>query len=377
MKVELINNIEDFKDLKAQWEELLSTSSAKSIFLSWEWLYHWWTNFGTGRELYILLVKDSINDVLIGIVPLFKESVRVVGVAKIDTLRFLGADEGASDFLDFICQPGYEEKFLWAVHDFLKTHKGEWDLIEFSEVDGDSHAISRLKAAVLSEFWLLETRSQTCPYLKLPQSFGQLGYEVSTKLLKNLRWAEKQLMIKMGAVFSVNDEQSSIEEKIDTLFKLHKTRFSHKENNVSSFAGDRIKKFHLAVAESFDKAGRLRFYSIKIGNETIACLYAFRYKDRVFYYQTGYNPEFGKYSVGTVVLSFAIKSAIEEGASEFHFLRGEEPYKVRWTKEKKLTKRLCVLKKDIPGSLFFTLLRARYALSAFKNQIFRHQKDES
>ena len=63
-----------------------------------------------------------------------------------------------------------------------------------------------------------------------------------------------------------------------------------------------------------------------------AVLYCFAFRDRTCYYQGGFEPTLGKLSLGTVLTSHAIRAAVDEGRSEFDFLRGEEPYKDRWTR---------------------------------------------
>jgi len=43
-----------------------------------------------------------------------------------------------------------------------------------------------------------------------------------------------------------------------------------------------------------------------------------------------FTPEMRRYSLGTMLTARAIETAIEEGATEFDFLRGDEPYKYMW-----------------------------------------------
>jgi CelD/BcsL family acetyltransferase involved in cellulose biosynthesis len=64
-----------------------------------------------------------------------------------------------------------------------------------------------------------------------------------------------------------------------------------------------------------------------------SALYGFMYGRTFYFYQSGFDPAFGKHSVGVGTMAIAINTAIEEGASEFDFLHGDEEYKFHWARE--------------------------------------------
>jgi len=47
---------------------------------------------------------------------------------------------------------------------------------------------------------------------------------------------------------------------------------------------------------------------------------------------TGFNPDFGRYSVGTLSKMCVIEECIKKGFREYDFARGFESYKTHWTK---------------------------------------------
>src|SRR5204862_4045645 len=52
-----IERIEDparFTALREEWDELLASSAADCIFLTWEWLHTWWNHLAAGRRLYLI-----------------------------------------------------------------------------------------------------------------------------------------------------------------------------------------------------------------------------------------------------------------------------------------------------------------------------------
>ena len=56
----------------------------------------------------------------------------------------------------------------------------------------------------------------------------------------------------------------------------------------------------------------------------------------------GFDPAFSKLSPGTLTIGHAIDQAIREGATEFDFLRGGEPYKYHWGAVDRVNFRRCI-----------------------------------
>ena len=67
MEIQLLQTEEDFRRIKTEWDNLLEKSDNQSIFLTWEWLYHWWMHFKVGKELFILTVRNKETNEMMGI----------------------------------------------------------------------------------------------------------------------------------------------------------------------------------------------------------------------------------------------------------------------------------------------------------------------
>jgi CelD/BcsL family acetyltransferase involved in cellulose biosynthesis len=77
----------------------------------------------------------------------------------------------------------------------------------------------------------------------------------------------------------------------------------------------------------------LRLLELRIAGLSAAVYYGFHHRKRAYGYLTGFDPDFSFESPGVILLAHAMEYAIREGASEFHFLRGREPYKYGWGAE--------------------------------------------
>jgi CelD/BcsL family acetyltransferase involved in cellulose biosynthesis len=73
---------------------------------------------------------------------------------------------------------------------------------------------------------------------------------------------------------------------------------------------------------------------------TISAQYVLIDRGRAYAYISGFDPEWARYSLGTLLIAFAIERAIDEGCREFDFLRGREQYKYGWGAVNRATVRL-------------------------------------
>lgn len=65
----------------------------------------------------------------------------------------------------------------------------------------------------------------------------------------------------------------------------------------------------------------LKLYFLRHQGQAITCAYALRYNNTLFVYETGFNSEWKKWSLGTVLTGYCIRKSIGEGLREFHYLR--------------------------------------------------------
>lgn len=360
LSIEVIGDFEKFCSLKEEWDLLLESSNSQSIFLTWEWLNPWWQHFGEGNSLLILLAKDNSGN-LIGIAPLYIEK---NGIRKI---RFLGSRRVGSDFLGFISTKDKEQEFINSIFNYFADNRAIWDVIELNDLE-DS-AIGEVTSALKLYFFpSLVNKAEVCPYLKLGRDYEEIVQSLSQKMRSNLRWQTRQIENKHKMVFTSPQAVGEVKKDIDILFNLHDSRFKTKKE-VSAFSNEKIKKFHYDVAEGFFLRGWLKMLFLKHDNKAVVCLHTFNYKGQLFYYQTGFDQSWGKRSLGTVLIGLAIKEAITAGLTMFHFLRGNEPYKRRWTQDTISTKTVLIANSTISGRLYIFVMKIKILIKRLINKL--------
>jgi CelD/BcsL family acetyltransferase involved in cellulose biosynthesis len=121
----------------------------------------------------------------------------------------------------------------------------------------------------------------------------------------------------------------NLDEMLDALFELHAARWqSRGEEGVLSSPA--VQRFHREAAHALHSAGFLRLYVLYLHDRAAAAFYGFAAHGRAYYYLSGFDPGFDRFSPGTLIVGHAVEEAAHEGATEFDFLRGREAYKYRW-----------------------------------------------
>src|SRR5262245_54937044 len=102
MDIQLVRDLQEFSGLRDEWNDLLSLSSANTIFLTWEWLFSWWECYaGKDDALHIIVVRDNTGQ-LIGLLPLYRQLQPWLPFKPRRILRFIGDGSWDSDYLDAI-----------------------------------------------------------------------------------------------------------------------------------------------------------------------------------------------------------------------------------------------------------------------------------
>ena len=146
---------------------------------------------------------------------------------------------------------------------------------------------------------------------------------------------------------------------MERLFQLNEKRWAQKGKAGSLGTSTLLSQFHRQIAPILLQKDWLRFYCLWLNNEIAGVLYCFQYKDKISYYNSGFNPSLPKYSLGTVLIACCIEDAISEGIKEFDFLRGSEPYKYNWTGEDRKNIRLQIINRSFRGFLYYLFTKVR------------------
>lgn len=289
-----IDFLENADGLEEEWWTLWRRDPHATPFQSPAWLLPWRRCFDDGEDI-VLAVRE--NERVIALLPLF----RLDG-------RFLLWGAGTSDRLDGVFDPSVDVSLLGKALEEL----GEpLDLFQLS-------AESPLRRTLAPDGWSERCGfSDSCTVLSLPT-------RLSARMRQNLRYYQRR-----AARASVSEPEEVSADCVPSLADLHTRRWAERDE-PGVFADERFRAWQESAAALLQEAGLLRLYALRKAGRIIAALYAMTAKGKAFYYIGGFDPDYGKLGLGTVLVGHAIAEAERNGLQAFDFLRGREAYKYRW-----------------------------------------------
>ena len=129
-----------------------------------------------------------------------------------------------------------------------------------------------------------------------------------------------------GLRLRLTSDPAQLPRDLDHLFSLHEARW---RGASRAFTSDR-RTFHRDFATIALDRGWLRLWLAEVEGEVVAAWYGFRFGGADSFYQSGRDPVRAALHVGFVLLTHTIREAVNDGQSEYRFLRGAEPYKGRF-----------------------------------------------
>jgi CelD/BcsL family acetyltransferase involved in cellulose biosynthesis len=334
-----------FAGLKVEWDRLLDAGDA-GIFSAWEWLYPWFRRIGTDSALRLMLVRNE-EDVLVGLLPC---TLSMRGPLRLRRLGFLGETHVGSDHLGPLAVRGQEREVASILAGSLFEARGEWDVLDFVDIDEDAPWIDALSERFSGSRWCVEVTPRfTCPYAALPegQDFDAFlkGTARRDNYLRRRKWLEHQ----PGFVFERTVDPLALTWPMAEFFRLHRLRWES-DGGSQGIKGPGVEAFHRDAAQLLAARGQLRLHTLRVGGAAVASVYGIRCRDRFLYFQSGYDPAWRERSVGLVLVGETFRAALAEGCREYDFLRGTEGYKYDWVTRERRTVAVRVYARDGRGA---------------------------
>ena len=312
-----------FEQLSADWNALLHNSKADTPFLTLEWQKTWWDCLCEG-ELHLITVRDS--GALIGVAPLFILTQADAEGQLRRILRLIGSVD-ASDYLDLIAMRGRERDVLQALLDAL-ARSNDWDVLDLYNVPEASCTREWLPELAAERGWKLTDEKQVvCPIIHLPATFDDYVASLDKKerheLRRKLRRAEGTEGVTWYAITG-SDRAHDLDEAAEAFIDLMMKSRSDK----SDFMTDRMRRFFHQMIHATHDGGFLHLTFLEVDGVKAATYLSFDYNHKRLVFNSGLATEgFQSLSAGIVLVARMIEDAIQQGYSEFDFLRGDEKYK--------------------------------------------------
>ena len=305
-----VTPLTSFQDIRTEWEHLLSISPVNSIFLTPQWQEVWWESFGNGRGMAGFYVCNESG---------------VAAIASLsrsgDTLSFVG-NQDTFDYNDFMVSPGYESVFFDILLRCLEEQS--CNTLELVSLLETSPTLNYLPAIARERGYQVEVdKEDVTSGIDLPGTWDEYLAVLSKKDRHELRRKFRRLDSSVKWSWHVLASQEDIADNLAEFVSLMRQSRAEKDQYMTP---GRL-QFFQRITQRMSQLGAIKLFFMEVEGQRVATSLCFDYASSRLLYNSGYNPEFGYYSVGLLLNALCLKDAIEQGIGYFDFLRGPEPYK--------------------------------------------------
>jgi CelD/BcsL family acetyltransferase involved in cellulose biosynthesis len=317
-RTELVTEIGEVTTLAAEWRDLAERRG--NAFLTPDWFLAWLRHFGQAWEPHMAVVRTP-RGTLRGLLPLVSSKSNGRGELRVCPI---------GDRFHPVADAGDEEAVATAAAPAIAPPGRGLHSLLLENVDVGSGWWRALAKAFPAPLATVERDEATLPFVELAGlSWDEYLAGRSRQLRSQLGRKLRSLRRDHDVRFRRTGSPDEVAADLATLLRLHDARWAERSGR-SALADPTVREFHLEFARAAFERGWLRLTVMEVDEVPIAALYGWLIGGRWSYYQAGFDPAWSRHSPGFLVLAETIREAIEDGASEYDMLRGDEAFKRRF-----------------------------------------------
>lgn len=325
MEMLLIDTLQAWEGLEKEWDTLLKKSIKPYPFLEYWYQRTWWDFLGGGEwepaESQLAIIVGYEAGELKGIAPLFLSK-------KVDNplaLRFIGQIE-VTDYLDFIAAPDDLEAFLSALLTYISNAELPSKRLDLANFQSDSPSLTVLQNLCAEQGIDYDSAVlQPAPSIFLPTTWEDYLQSLSKKQRHEVRRKERNVERDYNTQLTFVEAGEDIDAAMRDFIEMMRN-----EEEKAAFLTPLTEEFLIELGKQARANERLKLAYLILNGEKAAGYFNFISENRLWVYNTGWNPEYAKASPGWVLLVKMIQWAIENDLSEVDLMRGGEEYKYRF-----------------------------------------------
>lgn len=334
-RIDIIQNKNNFLQLKQPWNELVSSSQDPNPFILWEWAYTWWEVYSSKEDkLYIIALYDGTE--LISIAPFYIKK----QLGFIYRLCFLGEgekdiDAAVTHYPDIIVRKKYHKEAISYIANALESgiesksnsfHYASFDLLK------ESATLHQITEQLSSRLTIKPQQDANQFLLLLPDNADDYVSSLSKSVRKQFRLKHNR-MNKLGEIQITSEK--SLREGLGIAEKLHRARWKNITEDCV-FDSEKFALFHQKLCENFADQNIMDFRILRINNTPIVAAYNFNYENTCYSYLSGFESEDDKRLSPMFIFDILeIKNLIKQKYNRLDLLvsESEHSYKTKFGSE--------------------------------------------
>ena len=327
--------LNSFDEIRGEWLDLLADCPVNTFYLMPQWQEIWWDSFRDRREMAgFYLRRPEGEGIITAIASLARQG---------DDLSFVGNTE-TFDYNDFMIRPGWEADFFATLLGWLE--RADIQALELPSLIENSPTLEYLPELARSRGYSVEvTEEDVTPGVDLPDNWDDYLASLSKKNRHELRRKLRRLEGVDSWRWYCVSEPEAVAARLDDFLSLMRQSAPEKADYMTP----EREAFFRRIARRTAELDLLRLFFLEMDGQDVSTALCFDYDGTRFLYNSGYNPEYGYYSVGLLLNALCLREAIEQGKAYFDFLRGPEPYKYHLGGLNRTIYRMVVSKPETAG----------------------------
>jgi CelD/BcsL family acetyltransferase involved in cellulose biosynthesis len=347
-----IHDIDECSHFSAEWDDLVSNSDFSTVFATSGFARAWWRAYGNGKNLRLIVLKDSDSVVRL-VAPLYSHSsaphvLRLIGDFRGDYNNVVFAKDDYSSVLQFF---GWlRSRDDWRSFILHNVPGNSALLFCIPHVCGDGSKIpEKLRAWVdfryplVHRFW-----HQNHPRISRQRLEELVGTFVQDyrKVRSHVNWFSKRGVFSYQCV----SDQAECLALLPDFMQLHIEEWASK-NDRSLFLSQENRIFYEQLIKELAPSGAIRFDLLTLDGKMLAAHLGFNWRGSVAIYKWCYAVEFSKHSPGKVLLAHILNDALQRDAIEVDFLKGGEEFKASFASDVRRTGSLVIQRSRVAAVL--------------------------
>lgn len=341
LSVETVKTMTALQSLEQVWNALSNTAKHPNVFTTFDW-FRTWNQRATEldakhqRHSNVLIIKAE--DGVVGISPLICRTISRFGLI-VRKVEFL---ESPADYNDLLLGDDGPEPINALIRHLEGTHE-DWDIVDLRSLRDTGNTIPALEQALSTSSLLHRTLAEAeCPYLRIDSdASGRIG-RLSRSSRRTLRNQQHRLdrMGPEGLRIRILEHPESEPSLLDKFIALESRKQIRGKPVPPLFARD--PEVFQSLLDSLGPRGWIYAALMEIGDRAIAFQLGFRCGDALWDFSKAYDPSYSHLSPGTMLVPAVLDYGFSHHYREYDFLRGEEPYKMRWSTGSHRTSRVII-----------------------------------
>lgn len=317
--------------LAAEWADL-ATRLAAPPHLQSGWAEAWWRAFGLGTPELRTLRREGR---LVGILPIARRNKLLESPANYHTPGFglLAEDPIAAAAL------------AGELFGDAPTH------VSLTSLDPDGGSLEAFRVAAEDAGYRVVIRPFTRS-LYLDVDGDWQGYErgLSRNLLRDLRKSMRGLEHEGKVSVDVMHGGEHLEDRMREAFVVEASGWKGAAGTAIQ-SDPRTQRFYTAIGRWAAECGVLRLYMLRVDRRPLAMCFALQEHGVCQLLKAGYDPAFGAYSPGKLLMHAVFRDCFENGVKRIELNGDAEPYKLSWASDSHEYQRLEAFAPSVAGQL--------------------------